>query len=143
MPKGTVSKSSSHCKSMEAFQQGLVGRKINSIEVAAGSTVRVCKDASVANKIAMAFSTCHNSTCRSQTFSCNGKPWRVGKCGSGGELMVGGSRICDCGKADVIIRPCIGNGAWGGDGGGCSPNTTTLRITASYGTFHLHKCITK
>ena len=114
MPQGTVLKTSSYCKSMEKFQQRLAGEIINSIEVAAASTVRSCSQPKVANDIASAFSVCRDSIlCQTQTFICSGNEWTVGTCGQGGEIKVGAATdktACQCSNADVVIRPCVGNG---------------------------------
>jgi hypothetical protein len=47
------------------------------------------------------------------TWSCGGRSWRTGSCGSGLELSAEGS-ICACPSPGYIARPCIGNQNWGG-----------------------------
>ena len=100
---------------------------MNNIEIAAGSTVRSCSDSNIAREIVSAFSLCHDGNCQSQTFSCDGNEWKVGICGDA-EIKVGSGGTCSCGNADIIIRPCVSNGNWGGEGGGCGQDTY-LRIT--------------
>ena len=133
---------------MKEFQKGLVGKTINSVEIAASSLVRVCTEANVANDIASAFSVCQDS-CNTQTFTCSGNDWLVGSCRDGVEMTVGqksttfsdgvGINIgqkyitCSCNTGDIKIRPCINTDAWGGPSGGCRQDTTTLRISVTEG----------
>ena len=125
MPSGSVSESSGYCTSMRAFQNSLAGKTAVAIEISAGSTTRLCNDTHVANQIVAAFSTC-TSSCSTRSFSCEGKTWYVGTCGSGGEITVG-RRICDCGE-EVTIRPCINNQNWGGAGSTCGQSSMKLGI---------------
>ena len=130
MPAGSVPYISSYCTSMEIFQDHLVGKKTTSIVIGAGSTYYSCTNATVAKQITQLFSAC-KSTCTTQSFSCNGETWHVGRCKKGGEIVVGGE-ICTC-NGSLSIRPCTDNDNWGGAGPNtCGQSSQTLSITVNY-----------
>ena len=130
LPTGTVSYTSTYCTSMETFQASLVGKQTTSITIGAGGSSYSCTDATTAKQITNAFSTC-TTTCSSQSFSCNGVNWWVGKCGPGGEIGIG-TAICSC-TGTISIRPCINNNNWGGLGSNtCGQSSQTLNITVKY-----------
>ena len=115
---------------METFQASLVGKQTTSITIGAGGSSYSCTDATTAKQITNAFSTC-TTTCSSQSFSCNGVNWWVGKCGPGGEIGIG-TAICSC-TGTISIRPCINNNNWGGLGSNtCGQSSQTLSITVNY-----------
>ena len=126
LPTGSISKSSSHCTTMQTFQNSLIGKQATSVTVEAGSSTDTCSTAAVANQIIQKFATC-TSSCTSQSFSCDGETWWVGICG-GGEISVGTGGICRC-SSQLTIRPCIGNSNWGGGSGkACGASSQTLSI---------------
>ena len=130
LPTGTVSYTSTYCTSMETFQASLVGKQTTSITLGAGGSSYSCTDATTAKQITDAFSTC-TTTCTSQSFSCNGVNWWIGKCGPGGEIGIGTS-ICSC-SGTISIRPCINNNNWGGLGSNtCGQSSQTLSVTVNY-----------
>ena len=132
LPKGTVSHTSQHCTTMTAFQNSLVGRGATAITIIAGSTSYSCTDATIAKSITDAFATCTTNTCSRQVFSCQGKNFRVGPCGAGGEISVSNG-ICSC-SGSLTIRPCINNDNWGGAGPStCSQSSQTLSIIVKVG----------
>ena len=115
---------------METFQASLVGKQTTSITIGAGGSSYSCTSATTAKQITDAFSTC-TTTCTSQSFSCNGVNWWVGKCGPGGEIGIG-TAICSC-TGTISIRPCINNNNWGGLGSNtCGQSSQTLSITVNY-----------
>ena len=115
---------------METFQASLVGKQTTSITLGAGGSSYTCTDATTAKQITDAFSTC-TTTCTSQSFSCNGVNWWIGKCGPGGEIGIGTS-ICSC-SGTISIRPCINNNNWGGLGSNtCGQSSQTLSVTVNY-----------
>ena len=127
--KGSLSTSSSICKSMQKFRLGLVGFKTTAVAVSAGSTYFKCSNAAIAKQITDSFSSSLSSPIN---FSCQGKSWSIGKCGGGASIAVkdSGAHQCTCSSQDLAIRPCIGNDNWGGTGPRvCSSVTTTLSIT--------------
>jgi len=132
MDIGENGKDSTHCKMMEGFQSALVGLETRSIVVSAGSTSYSCTNAVIAKRITDAFS---NPGSTAVDWFCDGADWNVGKCG-GGEIMVDNhedSNICTCNGA-LTIRPCHDGDSWGGTGGGCKQDTTTLSVVVYYGT---------
>jgi hypothetical protein len=68
-----------------------------------------CTDPVVVEAIADAL-----RTGTSGTWSCDGRTWATGPCGSGTELSASGD-ICRCHTpTNYVVRPCIGNYNWGG-----------------------------
>jgi len=130
IPRGSLSTSSSICRSMKEFRRGLVGFETTAVAVSAGSTYIKCSNATIAKQITDMFSS---SSISNSWFSCHGKSWSVGNCGGGAEITVksgGKGNICLCRSfQSLAIRPCVGNENWGGPGDGCEPDTTTLSIT--------------
>jgi len=126
IPRGSLSKSSPICTSMQEFRQSLVGFKTAVLAISAGSTTVTCSNATIAKQITDSF-----ASISSGTFACEGKNWYTGLCGDGAEISVSvdDSGICACNKDDVVIRPCINNANWGGSGTVCDSVTTTLRMT--------------
>lgn len=59
------------------------------------------------------------------SYTCNGKVWRTGNCGSGTEICAGCSSTCTC-NSGFSFRPCIVNLNWGGSGTTCSAASQRL-----------------
>lgn len=91
-----------------------------------------CADPAIVSQIAAAL---HDGT--QLTFTCNGRLWTVGNacitgCAiSGDDIELNAANTgtdCSCG-GDYTVRPCIGNGNWGGIiGGGCGAATQTMEV---------------
>jgi len=128
IPRGSVSTSSSICRSMKEFRRGLVGFETTAVAVSAGSTYIKCSNATIAKQITDMFSS---SSISNSWFSCHDKWWSVGNCGDAsiGVKSDGKSILCTCNSQDLVIRPCEGGDNWGGAGTGCNSATTTLSIT--------------
>jgi len=126
IPRGSLSNSSPICTSMQEYRQSLVGFKTAVVAIMAGSTTVTCSNAAIAKQITDSF-----ASISSGTFACQGYNWYTGPCGDGAEISVSvdDSEICACHKDEVVIRPCINNGNWGGSGTVCASVTTTLRMT--------------
>ena len=138
MPSGPSLVSSEYCTSMIEFQNYLADKKAKAIEIStirelahsSGLRKRVCNDASVANEIVAAFSSCTSSS-STKRFSCQGKTWLVGFCGGGVEISVGSNDICGCSN-ELTIRPCVGDKTlmrtWGGGGSGAMSTCYNLSM---------------
>lgn len=112
------------------FRAQLTG-SYNSISVSGSrDTVgQTCFDATVATQIANAL-----NTGATLSVTCGGVAWKVGGCGQGPELRVGGAGICTCNTGGYSIRPQIGvNQNWGGiNGATCNGLTQTMTVTVNY-----------
>ena len=61
-------------------------------------------------------------------FSCNGRMWRIGRCGKGMSIAVGSTGDCSCTSNAWTVRPAIGNYNWGGVGKECSASSQKLTV---------------
>jgi hypothetical protein len=62
------------------------------------------------------------------SWSCDGRTWQTGMCGSGIELSAMGT-TCRCDDPGYIARPCISNSNWGGMGTDtCGAPSQTMEV---------------
>ena len=123
LPTGNVDVTSTYCTTMKTFQASIGDKDTKAITLGAKGSFFSCTDVTIAKQITDAFSKC-TVTCTTQSFSCDGENWWVGKCGSGGEIGIGRA-IC-VGDGTISIRPCINNNNWGGLGPTTSAQDTQV-----------------
>jgi hypothetical protein len=109
-PNGTILATAPQCTDWNGWRTALPTSRLLSLtmwgtEDNAGVS---CTDPTTVQAIADALRT---NTAGS--WSCDGRTWRTGNCGSGIELSAMGS-ICSCPDPGYIARPCINNNNWGG-----------------------------
>ncbi len=123
---GTVSAGSAQCIAWNNFRASLVGTfDYITIKGSRDMTGQTCTGAT-ANSIVTAL---RNGS--AGTWSCGGRTWRTGNCGSGLEITTT-SGICGC-NTGYTVRPCIGNSNWGGiNSTTCGASAQTLIIEVGY-----------
>ena len=99
--------SNQHCGEWNTFRGNLTGT-YNSITLSGSNDpTGVTCNGSEANNICQAL-----RAGSAGSWSCDGRTWRIGNCGSGVEINASTS-ICNCVNS-YTVRPCIGNTNWGG-----------------------------
>jgi len=126
-PSGTVLRTDPQCVAWTSWVSTLDATGCTGIVLSGtyDTTGITCTDPTVVQAIATAL-----RTASSGTWSCNGRSWRTGPCGtSSTELSAAGS-ICSCPSTEYIVRPCINNLNWGGiNTNTCSGPAQTMTVS--------------
>jgi len=111
----------STCNNFKAFIKQHAAASVLTMRSNLGAKV-VCKDRNIVKQLVA--NLIAQKSGRMQ-YTCNGKVWRTGSCGSGTEICAGCSSICTC-NSGFSFRPCIVNYNWGGSGTTCNAASQRL-----------------
>lgn len=111
----------STCNNFKAFIKKHAAAGMLTLRTNLGAKV-VCNDGNIVKQLVA--NLIAQKSGRMQ-YTCNGKVWRTGNCGSGTEICAGCSSICTC-NSGFSFRPCIVNYNWGGSGTTCSAASQRL-----------------